>query len=244
MMAMAFLRTLRRLIALALTVAVGLTLTLVYLLPRMPPQDLPWKPLDLDAPVGRATAGKIAALEGKACLVKLDAAEIAYRPLPDTRHGQCGLDDGVAWGRGGLRTIRYRPDRPALACPLAAALVLWEREVVQPDAIRLLGRRVVSIEHFGSYSCRRMYGRATGDWSEHARARAIDVAGFVLDDGRRITVARDWTKRGPESRFLHAVRDGGCRLFATVLSPDYNAAHRDHLHLDEAKRGVLWRACR
>jgi hypothetical protein len=40
------------------------------------------------------------------------------------------------------------------------------------------------------------------------------------------------------------VRDGACRLFATVLSPDYNAAHRDHLHLDEAKRGAMWRACR
>ena len=35
------------------------------------------------------------------------------------------------------------------------------------------------------------------------------------------------------------------RLFATVLSPDYNAAHRDHLHLDQAARGAWgWRACR
>lgn len=243
-MAMAFLRTLRRLIALLLALAVGLTLILVYLLPRVPPQDLPWTPLDLDAPVGSATAGKIAALDGKACRVLLDTADIAYRPLPDTRHGQCGLDDGLVWAPGGLRTIRYRPKGPALACPLATALVLWEREVVQRQAIRLLGTRVVTIEHFGSYSCRRMYGRTTGDWSEHARARAIDVAGFVLNNGRHITVARDWAGQGPEARFLHAVRDGGCRLFATVLSPDYNAAHRDHLHLDEAKRGVMWRACR
>ena len=241
---MAFLRSLRRMIALALTLVVGLVLILVYLLPRVPPQDLPWTPLDLDAPIGSATAGKIAALDGKACMVKLDMAEISYRALPDTRHGQCGLDDGIAWAGGGLRTIRYRPARPPLACPLATALTLWEREVVQPEAVRTLGTRVVSIEHFGSYSCRRMYGRAGGDWSEHARARAIDVAGFLLQDGRRISVARDWTRRGKESRFLHDVRDGGCRLFATVLSPDYNAAHRDHLHLDEAKRGVMWRACR
>lgn len=241
---MAFLRFLRRSIALALTLAVGLTLVLVYLLPRVPPQDLPWTPLDLDAPIGRATAGKIAALDGAACLVKLDAANIAYRALPDTRRGQCGLDDGIAWTPGGLRTIRYRPAQPPLACPLATALTLWEREVLQPQAIRTLGARVVSIEHFGSYSCRRMYGRTSGNWSEHARARAIDVAGFVLQDGQRITVARDWTRPGKKSRFLHGIRDGGCRLFATVLSPDYNAAHRDHLHLDEAKRGRVWRACR
>ena len=241
---MTFLRTLRRLIALALALGLGLTLVLVYVLPRVPPQDLPWTPLDLNAPVGSATAGKIAGLDGKACLVLLDSADIAYRALPDTRHGQCGLDDGIAWAAGGLRTIRYRPVQPPLACPLATALALWEREIVQPAAIRIFRTRVVAIEHFGSYACRRIYGRATGDWSEHARARALDVAGFRLSDGRRITVARDWTRPGRASAFLHDVRDGGCRLFATVLSPDYNAAHRDHLHLDEARRGIAWRACR
>jgi hypothetical protein len=122
--------------------------------------------------------------------------------------------------------------------------VVWEREVVQPTAQQRLGVRVAAIDHFGSYSCRRMYGRATGDWSEHARARAIDISGFELRDGRRISVARDWLRKGKESLFLHDVRDGACRLFATTLSPDYNAAHRDHFHLDEAERGRVWRACR
>ena len=28
-----------------------------------PPQDLPWKPLDLDRPIGRATAAKVAAFD-------------------------------------------------------------------------------------------------------------------------------------------------------------------------------------
>lgn len=192
----------------------------------------------------RSAARKIAGLDGKACLMLLEQADIAYRPLADTRHGQCGEDDALQWTRGGLRTIRYVPARPPLACPLAAALVLWEREVVQPAAMRTYGARVIAIRHFGSYACRRMYRRATGEWSEHARARALDVAGFDLSDGRRITVARDWTGGGADARFLHEVRDGACRLFATVLSPDYNAAHHDHLHLDEAKRGALWRACR
>ena len=55
----------------------------------------------------------------------------------------------------------------------------------------------------------------------------------------------DWTGNDPESRFLHEVRDGACKLFATVLSPDYNAAHADHLHLDEAVRGQSgWSFCR
>jgi len=241
---MAFLRTLRRLLALALIVWIGLALFLVYLMPRLPPQDLPWTPLDLNAPIGAATAGKLARVDGPKCLTLLDQAGIAYRPLGDTRRRQCGYDDGIAWAAGGPRRILYVPAAPPLACPLAAGLALWEREVVGPAAARRLGARVIAIDHYGSYSCRRMYGRTTGDWSEHARARAIDVAGFRLSDGRRITVARDWTRHGAESLFLHDVRDGACRLFATVLSPDYNAAHRDHLHLDEAKRGAVWRTCR
>jgi hypothetical protein len=241
---MAFLRAIRRLLTLALIAGVGLTLLLVYVIPRVPPQDLPWTPLDLDAPIGLATAGKIARTDGAACRLLLTRADIAYRPLGDTRRGMCGYDDGLVWAPGGRRHIRYVPAAPPLACPLAAGLALWEREVVQPAAEQRLGARVIAIDHYGSYSCRRMYGRSTGDWSEHARARALDVAGFETSDGRRITVARDWARPGPASLFLHDVRNGGCRLFATVLSPDYNAAHHDHLHLDEAERGVMWRACR
>jgi len=116
---------------------------------------------------------------------------------------------------------------------------------VQPAAWRRLGARVVAIEHLGSYNCRRLYGRPSGDWSEHAHANALDVAAFRLADGRRVAVVKDWTGGGAKAAFLRDVRDGGCRLFATVLSPDYNAAHRDHLHLDQAPRGALgWRACR
>ena len=66
------------------------------------------------------------------------------------------------------------------------------------------------------------------------------MAGFVLADGRRIRVLGDWEQDTDEARFLHDVRDGACRFFDGVLSPDYNAAHRDHLHLD---RGP-WRFCR
>jgi hypothetical protein len=79
--------------------------------------------------------------------------------------------------------------------------------------------------------------------SQHSYARAIDIAGFVLMDGRRITVARDWQGDGEKAGFLREVRDGACGLFSTTLSPDYNPAHRDHLHLDEQPRGG-WRACR
>jgi hypothetical protein len=60
-----------------------------------------------------------------------------------------------------------------------------------------------------------------------------------------VSVVNDWTAGGAEAAFLREVRDGACRVFATVLSPDYNAAHRDHLHFDQAARGARgWRGCR
>ena len=69
-------------------------------------------------------------------------------------------------------------------------------------------------------------------------ANAIDIAGFVLVDGTRIAVVNDWQGEGDKARFLRAVRDGACRAFGTVLSPEYNEAHRDHFHLDQAARGL------
>jgi hypothetical protein len=131
------------------------------------------------------------------------------------------------------------------SCPVAAALTVLEREVLQPAAVRHFGKAVARIDHAGSYSCRRLYGRDEGPYSEHATAEAIDLLGFQLEDGTRISVLRDWGSEGAEAAFLREVRDGSCRLFATVLSPDYNAAHADHLHLDMAERGRTgWSVCR
>ena len=137
------------------------------------------------------------------------------------------------------RAAIARPADVGTACAVAAALALWEwrdRPAGGAPPFRPAGRR---IDHFGSYSCRRLYGREEGGWSEHARANALDVAGFRLAGRRRASASpRDWRDAGAKGRFLREVRDGACGLFATVLSPDYNAAHRDHLHLDQAPRGA------
>ena len=241
---MPFLRFLRLLGILAIVAACAGAL---FVGTRRSAADLPWTRLDPGAPIGLATGAKLATLRDRParCRALLGEAGVAYHALPARVQGaSCGFGDGVGWEPGGSRGARYGPAPPALACPLAAALSLWEWDVVQPAAARALGTTVSGIDHYGSYACRRIYGRASGDWSEHARAAAIDIAGFRLADGRRITVARDWKGDGPEAAFLREVRDGACRLFATTLSPDYNAAHRDHLHLDEAARGGGWRVCR
>lgn len=221
---------------------------LLYGYSRDHPENMPWTALDLTQPVGAFTGRKIAALrdEPRQCRSLLRQAGIRFRPLPPRSDGpQCGYDDAGRFAGGGAVDIGYRPAGVGISCPVAAALALWEWHVVQPAAIEHFGRKVAAIDHFGSYNCRRLYGRAEGSWSEHATANAIDIAAFRLEDGRRISILADWNGNEAESAFLRDVRDGACTLFATVLSPDYNAAHRDHLHLDQAGRGATgWRACR
>jgi hypothetical protein len=193
------------------------------------------------------TAAKIAGLgdDPAACRRLLRRAGVRFVALPPRHDGaQCGYHDGVRLTAGGARRITFAPRDLGVSCPVAIALAKWEWDVVQPAAQARFGSAATRIEHFGSYNCRRLYGRDSGSWSEHATADAIDVAGFRLADGTHITVARDW-KDGTKGAFLRDVRDGACRLFSTTLSPDYNAAHADHLHLDAANRGAMgWRACR
>ena len=228
---------------------IGFAALLFYGYARNHPQDMPWTALDLTRPIGAFTGRKLTDLseQPNKCRSLLERAGISFTALPARSGGpQCGYDDAVRLGTSGALDIGYRPTGLVTSCPVAAALALWEWHVVQPAALRHLGRKVRTVEHFGSYSCRRLYGRSEGGWSEHATANAVDIAGFTLEDGGRITVVADWKSEDEgEAAFLREVRDGACDLFATVLSPDYNAAHRDHLHLDQANRGAAgWRACR
>ena len=126
------------------------------------------------------------------------------------------------------------------SCPLAAAWALFEAHALRPAARAHLGQPVARVIHFGTYACRNINHRPFGRRSRHATADAIDVSGFVLRDGREISLARDWNGGSREARFLRAVRDGACRFFDAVLSPDYNAQHRDHFHFDLGG----FRACR
>lgn len=243
-----FYRTLHRIVRAALWLAV-LALVAVSLLwvARHRPGDLPGTALDLGQPVGMFTGRKLAGLteDRDRCLALLDRAGITYETLAPKGEGQCRAPDQVRLDPRPPLGVALSPGDVAPSCPVAAALAMWHWNVVQPAALEHFGSRVAEIEHFGSYACRRMYGDATSGWSEHATADAIDVAGFVLADGRRISVVGDWAGEDDKAVFLHDVRGGACDLFATVLSPDYNAAHRDHLHLDQAARGAVgWRGCR
>lgn len=168
--------------------------------------------------------------EAGACRTALTQAHIQIEPVPDLREGgSCGYADAVAL----TQSLHPYSGPVTTSCAVAAGLVLWERDVVAPAAARHFGQDVARIELAGpAYSCRPIAGRSDGRMSEHASANAIDIGGFTLADGRVLTIAKGWNGTPSERAFLREVRDGGCDLFQVVLSPDYNRAHHDHLHLD------------
>jgi hypothetical protein len=221
-----------------------------------PEQDLPWKPLDLSHPIGQATAAKVAdfvlpptaapeQVKGvtDACIQVLREAGVEVERADDRDDGGFCVVRGAVRITGGAVTP-LAPGGLVMQCPLAVRYVIWDRQVLQPAAEKTFGSRVARVDNYGSYSCRRLYGQtdASVKPSEHARANALDVAGVTLEDGRAVSVAGDWAgegARGEDGRtFLKRIRDGACRVFSTVLTPDYNEAHSDHLHLDGAPRGL------
>ena len=218
-----------------------------------PHQDLPWKPLDLRQPIGTATAAKVAdfvlpataapeQVTGvtEACLQVLRDAGVEVERAPDRDDGGFCVVRGAVRITGGA--VTPLPGNPVMQCPLAVRYVIWERQVLQPAAEAQFGSRVARLNDVGTYSCRRIYGQTDPNArpSEHARANAVDIGGVTLEDGRRVSVLADWDGNGPrgdEGRtVLTRIRDGACRVFSTVLTPDYNDAHANHLHLDGAPR--------
>ncbi|HEY6815972.1 MAG TPA: extensin family protein [Croceibacterium sp.] len=170
------------------------------------------------------------------CLSRLGATGAEYTALPDryvdqgcTTLGTVQLA-GLSSDRASLGVTNLGP----VTCEVSQAFAGWARYGVDRAARQLLGSGVRSIETFGSFSCRNVAG--TNRRSGHATGMAIDISGFVLDDGRRITVKGGWHGGSAgEREFLRVIQRSACKRFATVLGPDYNSAHHDHLHVE----GVL-----
>ncbi len=236
--------------------ALGLCAAFALLNAFAPQQDLPWKPLDLSHPIGQATRSKVADFDIQrtaapeeikavtdACIQRLREAGVQVERAEDRDDGGFCVVRGAVRLTGGDITP-LAPGGLVMQCPLAVRYVIWDRQVLQPAAQEVFGSREAEVQNYGSYSCRRIYGKDAPDArpSEHARANALDVAAIKLEDGRVISVANDWNGQGAAGddgpRFLKRLRDGACRVFSTVLTPDYNAAHRDHLHLDGSPRGL------
>jgi hypothetical protein len=124
-----------------------------------------------------------------------------------------------------------------LRCPMIPQVDQWVTNAVEPAARRYYGIPLAKLKIAASYSCRPMNNRFGAKLSEHGHANALDISGFVLADGTSITVRDGWFGAPRDRAFLHDVRNGACNGFTTVLSPDHDAHHRDHFHIDLARHG-------
>ena len=104
--------------------------------------------------------------------------------------------------------------------------------------MRWFGARVVEIKQISAYSCRGMNGNSHAHISEHAFGNALDIAGFTLADGRRISVKDGWKGLPEEQGFLRDVQATACQQFTTVLAPGSNVYHYDHIHVDLMRRAT------
>ncbi|MDQ3200780.1 MAG: extensin family protein [Pseudomonadota bacterium] len=204
----------------------------------LPPQWNPWAPLDVRADPNFLTRYKLMQLrdDPQLCDQVLGTSGLRVARQADSPDAKCPLTN----------TLRVQGGEVALSssflasCRLAVSFALFERHALQPAARAMYGQSVSRVDHLGSFACRNVYGRENGRRSQHASADALDIAGFRLADGRAINVLKDWPKDNQDAKFLRQVRQGACDTFSVVLSPDYNAAHRNHFHLDVGP----WSVCR
>lgn len=176
------------------------------------------------------------------CHAMLDALGLDWAPIGATR----GIADPVRV-QPLIGGVRYRyvsnetPTAMTMDCELAPRLHHLSR-IVQRYGID-------EIIHIGIYNYRCIGGgdpdSGTCTPSMHAQARAIDIWGLGLADSDvEYALERDWIITGGDTcpgtpaneadRVLHEV---ACAMwsegtFQIVLTPNYNAAHRNHFHVD------------
>jgi hypothetical protein len=81
-------------------------------------------------------------------------------------------------------------------------------------------------------------GDAAKEARENQRGRLLKAA---LKSGETLQKSEAASGK-PEAAFLRRVHSGACHVLRTVLGPEANDSHRDHLHLDMKARDS--RICR
>ena len=191
-----------------------------------------------DAPVRRKAREPWRDKAEAACLKSGRVQMSAYvQPAkPISGPGPCGTRRPLRVSGASGGQVALAP-AATLTCQMVPAVDAWAEAEVQPNAVAILGEPVTGLELAGSYSCRTRNNQRGARMSEHAYANGLDVRAFRLASGRRITVLEGWQGALDESLFLRSVHEGACRRFTTVIGPDGDRHHRDHLHLDLAWHG-------
>lgn len=168
----------------------------------------------------------------------LEQVEYSQREAVRTETG-CGFGDAVvvtAFMADGNRRIGLS-EPLTVTCGFAAVFAGWVIGHADPAARDVLGSPLERIVTGPGYQCRRRNNQPDGKLSEHALGKAIDVSGFLMQDGRSVTVEAGWNEGGAEASFLKTIHASACEIFATVLGPEADPHHASHIHLDTGCHG-------
>lgn len=211
--------------------------------PEPSPEPLPFQRLmALSQPVKQgSTARRYGNLSPAACAKELRAFAKVFKRV--------GPHKGVATPTrviGPISGVRFRvPGEKSkfgvLDCRLALTLVEFAR------FLEARGVTEVAIDNFHRVNAHLPGKRSKR--SQHAYGLAVDLRAFYLTDGTRWDVEQDWgasldtepcgplaTLENP-TRHTIGLRTLVCEMFEEQifthhLTPSYDAAHRNHLHLD------------
>jgi len=209
----------------------GIVIALIYI-PNSPlPEEWnPRTPLDMRASFTPVSNWKLKKQiqNYEYCQKYLTDLDVQFEVLPPKEvDAFCHIRNQVEVTR--LSQAKINPLRST--CGTALRLALWEYHGLQASAEAQFQTTVSNLTHVGSYSCRKIRtteGEGTR-FSQHATANAIDISGLTLNNGQKLDLISDWET---DDGFLRDIRDEACRFFRVVLSPDFNALHADHYHMD------------
>jgi len=218
--------------------------------PRNESVTEPVAPPPTPPPTPRVTVPRdrtVASLSEDACLGMLRSHDVDFHRLDPAEARGVGIPIRLDGPLAGI-TVRSRGHselHEIVDCRLAVALLAWAPELHEAG--------VVEVHHYSTY---RPGARVGGSRrrSGHANALAIDLAVLVMRDGSEREILTAWESRargaapcdddhdeGPESaslrRLVCSVAED--ELFQIVLTPHYDAAHANHVHL-ELRPGVSW----
>lgn len=166
-----------------------------------------------------------------ACPIVL-SGQVEAALLPPIEQFQCGLQTPfqVTGVHVGNRRVKFSAP-VTVNCQMAGELAAWVAEV-NIYTKTMLNASIDTMFTGTSYLCRPRNGVQGADISEHGFGNALDITGFGLVNGRRIGLPQNWAGDQAEAKTMRFAHDAACAHFTTVLGPDVNELHEDHLHVD------------
>ncbi len=199
---------------------------------------VPPKQFSLYAVPDRSPVLGYAALERDACEDALRARGVAFTRAEDIP----GVRAPIRLAGPMHDVAIHSPVPPAERARSRAELVDCRLALALDDfAATLASRGVVDVTHISTYRSKNEGGctvRYPGE--QHCAALAVDVASFTKRDGTKLVVDRDFHGKigtltcaePPKNELWEIACAAAGKQFQVVLTPNWNAEHHNHLHLE------------